>query len=328
MSIKDDRKIKHIVKRWIDIFALSLVVFLLCLAIELRIGKLGNWVKSFVLEKGVFVAILVVFFGLAAIWTLLWRLSRAGDFNIDIAREALREGENKVLIKAVDKQGGISTETVVVNYTKDKVWQLPYKIEWGRVADIGDVAEIVDGKWVITSDGVRIGEAGYDRLIAIGDLNWTDYEITVPITIHKVDTQTGPVSGGPAVGILMRWTGHTDNPRAGWQPKAGWIPNGAIGWWRGEKGKGLSRLEFYVTGGQRSFEPKLGVRYMFKMRVKSVYGRGGMYKLKVWEDGQSEPAKWSLTFGANASNPGYGSLLLIAHHVEATYGDIVVKKVQ
>ncbi len=256
------------------------------------------------------------------------RLSRAGDFNIDIARNTLKEGENKVLIKAVDKQGGISTEMVVVNYTKDKVWQLPYKIEWGRVADIGDVAEIVDGKWVITSDGVRIAEAGYDRLIAIGDLNWTDYEITVPITIHKVDTQTGPVSGGAAVGILMRWTGHTDNPRAGWQPKAGWIPNGAIGWWRGEKGKDLSRLEFYVIGGQRSFVPKLGVRYIFKMRVKSVYGRGGMYKLKVWEDGQSEPAKWSLTFGANPSNLGYGSLLLIAHHVDATYGDIVVKKVQ
>lgn len=34
------------------------------------------------------------------------RLSRAGDFNIDIARDMLKEGENKVLIKAVDKQGG------------------------------------------------------------------------------------------------------------------------------------------------------------------------------------------------------------------------------
>lgn len=211
-----------------------------------------------------------------------------------------------------------------MDHAKDKVWPLPYKIEWGKVADIEDVAEVVDGKWVITSDGVRIGEDGYDRLIAIGGLNWTDYEITVPITIHKVDIKTGPVSGGPAIGVLMRWTGHTDNPRAGWQPKAGWVPNGAIGWWRGEKGKELSRLEFYKTGARKSFVPKIGVRYMFKIRVKSVEGRGGLYKMKVWEDGQSEPAKWSLTYGSNASNLGYGCLLLIAHHVEATYGDLTV----
>lgn len=74
MSIKDDRGIEHIVKRWIDIFALSLVVFLLYLAIEPLIGKLGNWVEDSVLKKGGVVNILVIFFGLAAIWIPLWRL--------------------------------------------------------------------------------------------------------------------------------------------------------------------------------------------------------------------------------------------------------------
>jgi len=74
MSIKDDRGIEHIVKRWIDIFALSLVVFLLYLAIEPPIGKLGNWVEDSVLKKGGVVNILVIFFGLAAIWIPLWRL--------------------------------------------------------------------------------------------------------------------------------------------------------------------------------------------------------------------------------------------------------------
>jgi len=74
MSIKDDRGIEHIVKRWIDIFALSLVVFLLYLAIEPPIGKLGNWVEDSVLKKEGVVNILVIFFGLAAIWILLWRL--------------------------------------------------------------------------------------------------------------------------------------------------------------------------------------------------------------------------------------------------------------
>ena len=74
MPIKDDRKSKHIVfKRWMDIIALSLVAFLLYLAIEPRIEKLGNWAKDFVLKE-IFVDILVVSFGLAAIWILLWRL--------------------------------------------------------------------------------------------------------------------------------------------------------------------------------------------------------------------------------------------------------------
>jgi len=74
MSIKDDRKIKHIFKRWIDIFALSLVVSLLYLAIESSVVKLGNWVGDFVLKWGTPVYGLLLSVSVIAIWTLLWRL--------------------------------------------------------------------------------------------------------------------------------------------------------------------------------------------------------------------------------------------------------------
>lgn len=74
MSIMDDRKRVHIFKRWVDIFLLSLVVFLLYLAIEPQIGKLGNWVEQFALKKAAFVNISVIIFILTVIWIVLWHL--------------------------------------------------------------------------------------------------------------------------------------------------------------------------------------------------------------------------------------------------------------
>ncbi len=74
MSIKDDLKRVHIAKRWFDIIALAVVVFLLYLVLKPLIGKLGNWVTQFAENNGIIVSILVVIFLLASIWILLWRL--------------------------------------------------------------------------------------------------------------------------------------------------------------------------------------------------------------------------------------------------------------
>jgi hypothetical protein len=134
---------------------------------------------------------------------------------------------------------------------------------------------------------------------------------------------TGPVSGGPGLGILMRWTGHTDNPISGWQPKTGWNPFGAIGWWRWSD-LSSAKLELYETGVSEDFVPALEVRYIFKMRVESVAGQGGLYSLKVWEDGQLEPSAWNLIYQAGSSNLANGSFMLLAHHVDASFGDVTV----
>jgi hypothetical protein len=251
------------------------------------------------------------------------RLSSAGDFNIDLLYTDLVDGANQVVITATDSLAQQSVETVTVEYVSGNVWPDPYTIDWSTGTDIQDVAQVVDGKWAVETDSVRPVEIGYDRLVAIGDLSWTDYEVTVPITVHEVDMSTGPVSGNPGLGLLMRWTGHTDSPISGWQPKTGWVPFGTIGWWRWSS-LASATLQFYQTGVSQSFLPVLGVRYIFKIGVGSTPGQGGLYRLKVWEDGQPEPSAWNLTYQAGSSNLSHGSFMLLAHHVDASFGDVTV----
>jgi len=251
------------------------------------------------------------------------RLASDGDFNIDLECTDLVSGTNRVVITATDSYAHQSVETVTVEYTSGNVWPEPYSVDWSSATSIQDVAQVVDGLWTLESDSVRPVITGYDRLVAIGDVSWDDYEVTVPITVHDVDMSTGPNSGQPALGLLMRWTGHTDNPVSGWQPKSGWVPFGAIGWWRFSSPTSAT-LEFYETGVSQGFAIDLGVTYMFKVRVDSTPGQGGLYRLKVWEEGEGEPAAWNLTHQADSSNLGNGSFLLLAHHVDASFGDVTV----
>jgi len=67
-----------------------------------------------------------------------------------------------------------------------------------------------------------------------------------------------------------------------------------------------------------------GVPYVFKMRVETVPGQGGLYSFKVWEEGQLEPSGWDLTTQEELADPQNGSFLLLAHHVDASFGDVTV----
>jgi hypothetical protein len=189
----------------------------------------------------------------------------------------------------------------------------------------------VDGLWTWEGDSIRPVVMGYDRLVAIGDMDasWDDYEVIVPITIHAIDLAGySPTSGSPGVGILMRWDGHYD--WGGWQPTIGWYPMGALGWYRWRKDTLGDRLMMIVgEDGRPPTEDTSGrklsyhVSYLFKMRVETISGQGD-YGLKVWEEGQPEPSAWDLTAQGELSDPQYGSLLLVAHHVDASFGDVVV----
>ena len=139
---------------------------------------------------------------------------------------------------------------------------------WGR---------FVDGKWQMENGNVRTEEPGYDRLIAAGDMLWSDYTVTVPFTLHSTP-------GSYGVGVLLRWNGHTDNPVVTSNPKSGYIPFGAILWyWSG-------RLELWGNNGQvlgtQSRTLSIGTTYWLKARVETVPGVGGLYSFKVWQDGQ------------------------------------------
>ncbi len=253
------------------------------------------------------------------------RLASKGDFNVDIAIADLIEGgENTVVVTSTDTLGFTNTQSMTLNYQSNNVWPTTYTIDWSSVSAISDVAKAVDGLWQLDNDSVRTVEPGYDRLIAIGDVAWRDYEVTVPITVYGFteDGYDSP-SNGPGIGLGMRWPGHTDWGVA--QPNMGWHELGAIGWYRWPC---TDRLMLSGAAGAKSsakpFDFRLNVTYMFKMRVETIPDYGQRYQLKVWEMGQSEPATWNLTLQEPLDSPLSGSLLFIAHEVDARFGNVSI----
>ena len=225
---------------------------------------------------------------------------------------------NIVVITAEDDLGGQDVKTVTVQYAGGNQWPFPYTINWGSETDIQDVAQIVDGKWYLDGETVRTTIPGYDRLIAIGETDWSDYEVTVPITFQ------GEIVDSPGSGILLRWQGHSDDPIAGMQPKAGYNPLGAILWYRN------NRLEIYGNNdtvlGSISRTLQTGVTYIFKARVETVTGPKSIYSLKVWEQGQAEPPQWDLV-REQSGDPLAGSVGLISHNRDASFGTVTVSPI-
>jgi len=247
------------------------------------------------------------------------RLVNAGDFNVDLATVDLVPGANTVVITAEDNALNQSVRTVNVDYNPGNSYVMPLSIDWDLVTEIQDVAQIIDGKFALEGIGVRTTEPGYDRLIGVGQRTWDNYEVLVPITMNSLS----PSSGG--AGILLRWDGHTDYPIAGTQPKSGYLPLGCIGWYRN------GRIELYGNDGTildtDSRTLTQGLTYWFKMRVSTTIGVGGLYQLKVWEDGQPEPGAWEIEGQETLSDPQIGSPLLISHQYDVTFGDVTITEV-
>lgn len=259
------------------------------------------------------------------------RLFNAGDFNIDLLWSQLLPlpDSNFVVVTATDNNTETKKDTVVVRYHADTQWPLPTTVDWSAFSDITSAAQVVDGQWVRDGSGVRNVDFGYDRLLAVGDTTWTDYEVKVPITIHGINPNGyNPTSGQPAIGVFVRWTGHTDDPVSGWQPKSGWNPSGALGMYGFYlPSDGGERLEIWrsVADGSGKKIP-LGQTTIFKMRVESQV-QGDFYALRVWPLGESEPLVWDLSYLDQTRRAGRGSLLLLSHYVDATFGNVEVTPV-
>src|SRR5690606_22952153 len=129
-----------------------------------------------------------------------------GDFNIELPYTDYTEGLNEVALTATDTRGNVATRTVTVERQVGNTWPLPYDTDWASAGHISDRAQLVDGEWVLEGDTVRPTVLDYDRLIALGDLSWTDYEVEMPLTVHALGTEWGtPQSGDPLVGFTLRW---------------------------------------------------------------------------------------------------------------------------
>jgi len=279
------------------------------------------------------------------------RLTSPGDFNIELDRSELAAGDNTVTIIARDRYNHETIERVAIQHIQGRTWPMPYTIEWQTVSSIQDAAQVVDGLWELDENSVRPVVPGYDRLLAIGDYSWTDYELTVPITIHDFDpTGFRYPSYGPGVGILLRWNGHyhwkREPSRHGWwplrsvrrwlghddwtdRPRWGWWPFGALGWYRWQRGKGyrvhlIGNAAIPIAEEDSKRELRLGLPYVFKVGVHSRPGQTSLYRMKVWEQAAHEPTGWDLMGPGPRGELTQGSALLVAHHVDAQFGDVSV----
>lgn len=252
------------------------------------------------------------------------RLEKKGDFNIEIDQSSLNAGFNQIEIKAKDSNDQISSKVVTISYDPGNYWPLPYTANWSSLADIQDVesvAHVVDGLWKLTPDGIRTVQSGYDRTIAIGDMTWaSDYEVTVPITLH---------SGFAGIGFAVGWQGHegVESPKIEW-------PLQALAWIRGPISN--PTLEIITYGGldgweviqtpdpQQSVSISKNVTYMLKTSSESLANGMSRFNVKLWPQNEAEPDVWNV----NADVPTRdGSVLLVAYNADATFGNVTVKPI-
>lgn len=260
------------------------------------------------------------------------RLYDPGDFVINLAVADLQEGNNVITVRAVDSTGTTS-ETIVVEYTSGQVWPIPANVDWDRTGDLLDEAAVVDGQWGLTAGGeVRTLVTGYDRVLAVGDISWDSYEAVVPVTIHSYNSDGFQgLNFAPAVGIVMGWQGHTDNPIVCDQPKCGWLPVGMATWYEWDKPEtGDARFKMWVKHQNKIVDPSgfsldEGETYLWKVQANRGEGPNGTYRLKVWRAGATEPNSWLMVQPGTADSQAQGSILLLAHHVDLTFGDVRIR---
>lgn len=258
------------------------------------------------------------------------RIARDGDFNLELDRDSLRVGENKVLLRAKLSSGAATERTMSVTYVdQGHPWPLPYSIDWSTVDQITDVAQVVDGKWELTAQGVRSVARYYDRVLAIGDDSWTDYEVATSVIFHNFTPPTAApnTTNVSHAAIALRWPGHDAD---GNQPTVKWYPLGAtaefrLTWnldscrWRIFDGK----RDYYVESERRR-HIELERPYAMKHRVETMADGRSRYRVKLWPAEGTEPTEWDLERFEDGDIAS-GSALLLTHHAEATFGNVTVR---
>jgi hypothetical protein len=261
------------------------------------------------------------------------RLVSPGDFNIEIAYADLNSGTNLVEIKATNYSNEVSTANVTVNYTAGVTWPSNYDADWGSGADLQDIAQVVDGKWMIQGGNVIPQDVGYDRLLAIGDETWTDYEVTMPFTVKGIDPE-GYTRGGPGIGLLIRWLGHNQTEgQPTEQPRLDWARVGGIGWykWSSTGNEGLElRGRDWNRGYNSDLVLQFNVPYILKMSVQSSpdpADERSYYRLKMWKQGDPEPGLWALEAWSDTTASKMGSAVIVAHFVDVEIGTVRVRDI-
>jgi len=261
------------------------------------------------------------------------RLINPGDFNIEIAYADLNDGTNLVTINATNDDDLLTTTNVGVTYTADVTWASNYTADWSSSSDIQNIAQVVDGDWSLQGGNVIPLDVGYDRLIAIGDETWTDYEVTMPFTVKGIDPE-GYTRGGPGIGLLIRWQGHNQTEgQPTEQPRLDWARVGGIGWykWSSTGNEGLElRGRDWNRGYNSDLVLQFNVPYILKMSVQSSpdpADERSYYRLKMWKQGDPEPGLWDLEAWSDTTASKMGSAVIVAHFVDVEISTVRVRDI-
>jgi regulation of enolase protein 1 (concanavalin A-like superfamily)/chitodextrinase len=258
------------------------------------------------------------------------RLVAPGDFNIDLLLTTLDPGLNEVLVRARDDEGLEALARVIVAYDPTPVWDFgPQVLTSG--APLHHLAQPVDGKWSSSVAGLRTLRLGYDRLLALGERSWSDYAVTGSFIVHFVEPPENlPQLSGeyPLVGLGLRWNGHTPTDT---QPHWGFWPTGAFLWYAFDQG-GNGHFEIWTNNFANTvqqFAPfVLGDRYWYRVTVEQSAAGVPQYTLSVWHSELFDPGtppNYVLELEGQPGDPTNGSLLLIGHHVDVTFGDLTIQ---
>ncbi len=247
------------------------------------------------------------------------RLSGPGDFNIELDRSELQTlPETNTVAITVNLVGGdFFTKEFTLRVHEAKSGSLPFEIDWSELSDVAQVnqvAALVDGEWALEEDGISVVEKGYDRLIALGDQTWAgDYEVLASFIVTEWNAWG-------AVGLAVGWQGHTGDA----SPRVDWPVEG-LTWVRNV----VPEPELQIM----TFERSVLERQPFALEVDEEYylrahtersGATATVSMRVWRADRDEPKTWQLSSVTNAHD---GSVLLIAHHAQVTWGNVSVKAV-
>lgn len=255
------------------------------------------------------------------------RLANKGDFNMEVHYLEAQEGTNIVQVTVRDSIGHILTKEMTFDFYQGKTWPLPFEVIWKNVSNIQRVSQIVDGHWLLTEEGIRTSDPWYDRIIAMGDSSWRNYEINTSVIFHSY---SAPIKGPPNYGVshaalAMRWPGHDKDEL---QPHIKWYPLGAT--CEFQLKDNLDSCRWRILGDHnlktedtyQHFTIKLGVRYYLRSQVENIEKDLTRYRVKIWQENTPEPPGWQLSAVEGAKDLSTGSALLIAHNTDVTFGNV------
>lgn len=279
------------------------------------------------------------------------RLAHAGDFNLEIPVDDLLLGPlvggkhiTTVELLATDDEAHVRSAVIRIEHTPDVTWTMG-TTSFDDFLNAGlqarDAVQIVDGAWhlenhpslgaVLRNDA---NELGYDRLAAIGEAHgpdaWTDYEVRTEATVLALDPNGYTAEAHSyALGFGLRWIGLNDG-FASSQLDHDVFPLGGLfmyRWWD----NGNARWQTWNNGvstiaNHYGVAPlTVGVTYAFRLRVQDEPGGVTRYQMRRWVKGTSEPVAWDIDLTTEVgTDPGAGSFLMVAHHVDAAFGPVTV----